>query len=47
MRPRRAKTALGALLLALALYAILAMPGVLTDTASTGPAARPVAAARP
>ena len=47
MKPRHAKTALGALLLALALYAILAAPGVLTDSASTGPASRPIAAARP
>ena len=47
MRPRHAKTALGALLLALALYAILAAPGLLTDTASTGPASRPISAVRP
>ena len=47
MRPRHAKTALGALLIALALYAILAAPGVLSDSASTAPASRPIAAVRP
>ncbi len=47
MRPRHAKTALGALLLALALYAILAAPVVLTDSASTAPASRPIATAQP
>ena len=47
MRTRHAKTVLGALLIALALYAILAAPGALTDRASTAPEARRVAAGRP
>ena len=46
-RKRMAGAALGALLLATALYAVLAAPGLLTDAASTGPASRQVATVRP
>lgn len=35
-----AKTALGSLVFALAMYGILALPGLVSDTASTVPLAR-------
>ena len=44
---RSLKLVLGSALLAMALYAILAAPGLLTDAASTVPAHQLVAAVRP